>query len=172
MALIAEDFTLGMYTSIMHPELGIEIQIKTGFDDCEFIELGKEVPWKIWPDKPGQGHLLDGVYYGVSYPEEPNNWWVIIKDHKVVGLHEQFAPSKAWEMFYGIEAPPREWWTEEAWEAREKDIEARASALAERQLRQGQQGITMPELYKFMMEQMTEPSLMEQVLPITEIDDE
>jgi hypothetical protein len=60
---------MGMFTSVAHPETGEEVQFKTGIDDCDWVTLGEEVPWQIWPDMPGRGKLLDGVYWGTDkYP--------------------------------------------------------------------------------------------------------
>jgi len=107
---------MGMYTSIIVG--GKEYQIKCGYDDGDRYGIGDTVDWKIWPDQPGEGKLLDGVYDGCCYPDEDK--WVIIKDHKVFRTFPKVnagipVSCDDLEIAYSIVEYDREWWTDRAW---------------------------------------------------------
>jgi len=116
---------MSLFTAIVHPETGEEIQFNTGYDRLDNYrhKVGDDVPWHIDEKSPGDGHLLDGVYqaYGSL---GPNCYWVIIKDHKVHSViddpehqfYEDYLIRK-----HGICPYERSWWTEAQWV--EKDIE-------------------------------------------------
>jgi len=108
---------MGMFTSIIDSN-GIEFQIKGGEDDCERYKVGDTVDWKIWPDRPGEGKLLDGVYDGCGPLEDK---WVIIKDHKVFKICSKISvggipvSDQYLEDTYDIAKYNHEWWAEKAW---------------------------------------------------------
>jgi hypothetical protein len=111
---------MGMFTTIIHPEDSRELQIKCGFDDCEIYSLGEEVWWEIWPDKPGRGKLLDGVY--TSHSDRGDDDFVLIKNHRVVGIMPKVESPKGvynractLATLFGITPYERNWWTESAW---------------------------------------------------------
>ena len=71
---------MGMFTSIIHPVDGRELQIKCGHDSCETYHVGDGVGQYVIEGWPGEGYLLDDVYD--SYDDD----WVIIKDGIVVAV--------------------------------------------------------------------------------------
>lgn len=56
---------MGMYTVMIHPETGEEIQIKTGADDLERFTVGDCIV------------NLDGIYQGIG--EKYRLHWIIVK---------------------------------------------------------------------------------------------
>jgi hypothetical protein len=111
---------MGTYTNIRHPEDGRELQIHTGWDDCDYYNVGDTVDWSLSPLQPGCGTLLDGAY--PSYSERGDDDWVIIKDHKVhavIPRGEDIYEGSLWKRF-ALQSPPRDLWTEEAWAEKEK----------------------------------------------------
>jgi hypothetical protein len=166
---------MGLYTSLKHPETGEEIQFKCGHDYCEWVELGEPVEWTIRPDEPGTGYLLDGVYWGNHGHTKTEDGeyvsadvWVVIKDHVLVAVHDMHAPIEAWYLWYDIpEKPPREWWTEEAWAAHDKMV---AEVAAQYQLELDEAGGNPMSV--FIAKMMKGPSIMEQILPMTRIEEE
>jgi len=108
---------MGMFTSIVDQN-GKEYQIKCGYDDCDWYKIGDRVDWKIWPDRPGEGKLLDGIYDGSG---DTDNGWVIIKDHKVFKICSKISvggiPVSSDDLgnAYDIVEYDREWWSEKAW---------------------------------------------------------
>jgi len=80
---------MGMFTSITHPDIGIEIQIKTGCDDLETYHVGQKVNTchdkNVWDS----GRLLNGVYDGIGsrlvdqQRDELSDYWVVIKDGRI-----------------------------------------------------------------------------------------
>ena len=71
---------MGMFTSIIHPDDGRELQIKTGADACDTYNVGDDVKWYVDPKWAFRSALLDGIYD--SYSDRDDDW-VVIKDHKV-----------------------------------------------------------------------------------------
>ena len=71
---------MGMFTSVVHPDDGRELQIKCGTDDCERYHVGDTVNWFIRKERPKSGKLVDGVYQ--AYDDD----FVVIKDHKIVAV--------------------------------------------------------------------------------------
>lgn len=111
---------MGMYTSVVLED-GKELQIKCGFDDCEVYRVGDYVNWRIWPDLPGTGKLLDGIYYADTGDV------VVIKDHRI------FFAGKPAGAFNAVEFLPweRNWWSETAWLEKETEDAKRNLELAE-----------------------------------------
>lgn len=102
---------MGMYTSVILDD-GTELQFYCGYDNMERYRQGDPVKWEIWPDKPGEGKLLDGIYDATPmYKGRPPGDLVVIKDHKIFfagkpkGVFDA-AQFVVWE---------RSWWTELAW---------------------------------------------------------
>ena len=110
---------MGMFTRIVHPVDGRELQIKTGDDDLETYSVGDKVAWHFDPRYPGAGTLLDGAYDSCSSKGEDD--WVLIRDHHVlcvVPLTKGLTYTGL-ESEYDIEPFRREWWTEAQWIARD-----------------------------------------------------
>lgn len=105
---------MGMYTSIAHPEDGRELQIKCGEDTCAWFEVGDDVGAEPDPENPGSGYLLDDVYD--SYSNRGPDDWVIISGGKIVAVESRDEDPALLRAKYNVLPPPREWWTEEAWE--------------------------------------------------------
>ena len=124
---------MGMFTTIIHPVDGRDLQIKCGNDTCETYKLGDDVGQYAIKDWAGSGYLLDDVYHGYGDPHA----FVIIKGGKVVEvIDEEPAMLEAaanvplgddigiddcieWlRKSRGVEDPPRSWWPEEAWAAK------------------------------------------------------
>lgn len=116
---------MGMFTSVLHPKDGRELQIKSGFDDCDTYKLGDTVDWFV-SSYPFSGKLFDGVYS--SYSDLGPDDWVIIKNHVVVAVEDkELDYDKLYEK-YGIQEPPRDLWSAEALETYDKhqaELEAR-----------------------------------------------
>lgn len=163
---------MGLYTSVQHPETGNEIQFKTGFDACDWVDFGYPVPWAIFPEYPGEGYLLDDVYWGshghvqgVDDDWVSDDCWVVIKDHVLVAVHDMFAPYGAWMLWYGIETPPREWWTEEVWAANAERARV-AEEEYQKDLAAGGDPISV-----YLKNMLNQPSFAEQMLPMTLIEE-
>ena len=117
---------MGMFTTIIHPNDGRDLQIKTGWDSCDIYSVGDTVDWFL-SESPGSGTLLDGAYE--SFEDD----WVIIKDHKVhaiVPRGEDVHEGTLWKQFE-LQAPGRSNWTEEAWEEQRVRREAAKAEAAE-----------------------------------------
>jgi len=102
-----------MFTTIIHPDDGRELQIKCGEDMCETYRVGDIVPWFVIKDWPESGYLLDDVYS--SYSNNGDNDWVIIKDHVVLAVESKDESYGYLYDKYKIQKPARELWSEEAW---------------------------------------------------------
>ena len=117
---------MGMFTSVRHPQDGHELQIKTGWDSCDWYDVGDEVKWSIDKQFPGSGTLLDGVY------RSHDDHLIVIKDHIIkavenppikhgsvdidaISVKEEQLIEK-----YDIRPLPRELWSEELWDERER----------------------------------------------------
>lgn len=112
---------MGMFTRIIHPTDGRELQIKAGWDDMEEYKVGDEVNWKIFPEYPGEGKLLDGVYESFS---NRGDCYVVIEDHQVSSIIERNSDSAQLEYIKNLNEEvlvpfKREWWTESAWVEKE-----------------------------------------------------
>jgi len=120
-----------MFTSVMLDN-GEEVQIKTGWDECERFHVGDEVPWHPIKGLAGEGYLFDGVYDGMSCKGLPPKWkdyWVVIADHRIAAVvpaevdedgfwsREQ---RKALEEEHGVKPPDRSLWSEEEWELHDR----------------------------------------------------
>lgn len=101
---------MGMFTSIIHPVDGRELQIKCGYDDCDTYHVGDTVDWYINRSYPRSGKLLDDVYQ--SYDDT----WVVIKDHVVAAVLDKDAGDyySIKEKFQVKDLPDSEW-PEESW---------------------------------------------------------
>lgn len=68
-----------MFTSIYHPTKDYDLQIKTGFDYCEWYSVGEPLR------DVSESDDIDGVYFGCAhYPS--SDAWVTIKDQKVLAV--------------------------------------------------------------------------------------
>jgi len=70
---------MGMFTTIIHPESGEDIQIKMGHsDNMEVFKIGDRVV------------DVDGVYEGAgewdAETREITYWWVVIKDSRAIAI--------------------------------------------------------------------------------------
>lgn len=114
---------MGLYTEITDGA-GRTFQIKTGYDgftDYKF-KVGDTVPWRIDENCAGCGHLLDGIY--LAYPEdgeppEGQFYWVVIDDHRILGVYAE-PHRQVMEARFKIQELPRETWSEEAWAKKEE----------------------------------------------------
>ncbi len=108
---------MGLFTSVIHPEDGHELQIKSGIDDCEIYHVGDEVRWFVDKRFPRNGKLLDDVYDSLS-SRGPDDW-VVIKDHKVHAVvprtENGYDDYQSLREQFGIEDLPDSEWTEEGW---------------------------------------------------------
>lgn len=102
---------MGMYTSVIIGK-DSELQFKSDVDDCETYRIGDVVNWKIWPDQPGIGKLLDGVYEAVLVGNKTEiQYSVVIDNHRVIyaGRADVFVNTEK------IVPYQRGWWSESAW---------------------------------------------------------
>ncbi len=67
-----------MFTSIRHPKTGIEIQIKSGDDMCEWYNVGDKVNRGINKNWWESGRLFDGCYDGFSYEDNVGKHYIVI----------------------------------------------------------------------------------------------
>jgi hypothetical protein len=97
-------------------------QIKCGWDTCETFKLGDNVPWKIWPDRPGEGYLLDGIYDGFGENSQ-DMVWVVIHEHKVSAIYPFTIAHSDVSKAFGkdILEYSRDWWAEAAWLKRDTE---------------------------------------------------
>ena len=98
---------MGMFTSIIHPDDGRELQIKTGTDQCEWYKVGDTVRYYIDPKLYGMEGLADGVY--TSYGDNGSDDLVVIKDHVVVAVEPQLDDYKAFPLYLQIERYTDKW---------------------------------------------------------------
>lgn len=82
---------MGMYTSVVRPTDGKEIQIKTGDDALGWYHVGDKVQRYVHYDEFGSGCCFDNVYLGIicldSKAHTFEECWVVIKDgviHSVI----------------------------------------------------------------------------------------
>jgi hypothetical protein len=119
---------MGLFTSVIHPDDGRELQIKSGIDDCETYHVGDEVHWFVDRQFPRRGKLLDDVYDSFS-GRGPDDW-VVIKDHKIHAVvprtENGYADYQSLREQFGIEDLPDSEWTEEGWKwKREREEKCR-----------------------------------------------
>ncbi len=148
---------MSMYTSVLHPDTGQEIQFKTGRDVCDTYKVGDAVDWCISKSMPERGTLLDDVYIGrCGYPDT-QHWWVVIKDHYLHavllaemevpelvtqngifkgGMHRQRA---AVYKRYGIVPQSFDSWPIEAWARAARDAAVARQHLLEQHAQEYQQ---------------------------------
>ena len=75
---------MGMFTSIIHPDTGLEIQIKTGDDFCDTFHVGDNFPTFHDPNVWGSGRMPNEVHDGFSFENNQGCYhWVVIKHGKV-----------------------------------------------------------------------------------------
>jgi len=112
---------MGVYTSIIHPVDGRELQIRSHYDMCETYKMGDNVKWVIYREWPKTGMLLDDVYE--SYSGKGLDDWVVIKDHIVAAVVPRTESGYANYMFirlqYGVQELPDSEWTKEGWERKQ-----------------------------------------------------
>lgn len=170
---------MGSYTTVLHE--GVEIQFHTGDgDNYSTYKLGDELPFKIDPTFGGRGHFFDGVYDGHGrrdpVTQRYQHVWVVVKDHRITALVEQVQLDEEAVPQYqrvleahGIEEPPREWWSEEAWAARDKwDAECAARLEEKKQEYRDKTGRDPDANFGvsfFMWCRLHEDGLMRQILP-------
>lgn len=102
---------MGMYTSVIIGK-DSELQFKSDVDDCETYRVGDAVNWKIWPDQPGIGKLLDGVYDAVLVGNKTEiQYSVVIDNHRIIyaGQADVFVNTEK------IVPYERGWWSESVW---------------------------------------------------------
>ena len=111
---------MGVYTSVLHPDDGGELQIKTGNDICRTYNLGDEVHWSVSPLVGGQGTLLDGAYR--SYSDRGWDDVVVIKNHRIYAVVPVESPVDLQEIRdeYEVEDPDPSLWSMEAWQLRDQ----------------------------------------------------
>lgn len=189
---------MGMFTSVYvpHPDRRgkeldtenghhwLEIQFKTGDDNCDRYHIGDEVDWWVDENHVGRSCLLDGVYEGCSVnardpktqrPTSYGDWWVCVKDHEIAevvpwdrtsdwGGEEERMP---WHVQRDLlhtkwmipKEPPRELWTEAAWEQYDE-----AQAIAdEKAARNAEAGID--PINAWTREKMMQPGFLRQIMP-------
>jgi hypothetical protein len=107
---------MGVYTTIIHPQDGRELQIKTGDDLCDVYHVGDAVLWSFRKDRAGWGTLLDGAY--ASYSDHGPDDWVVIKDHRVHAVVPQGQDVYEASLMqqYDIPFEDHELWSDEDWE--------------------------------------------------------
>jgi len=99
-----------MFTSIIDPVDGKELQIKCGYDDCETYHVGDYVNWYINKSYPRSGKLLDDVY------DSYEGSWVVIKDHIVVAvLPESSGDYNSIKEKFQVQDLPDSEWPEKSW---------------------------------------------------------
>lgn len=149
---------MGMFTRIIHPVTGEEVQIKTGNDYLDTYMVGSVIPWE--PDPGYPGHHIDGVYKGLGDEDERGHfrdYLVVIKNCTVVAVVDK-ADTEKWEdpykaltEEYGIVPPDAALWPEDAWE-RFREAEARAKAEHDAwELEAAEKGYTDSERMAFLM---------------------
>lgn len=110
---------MGMYTSVRLSD-GSELQFKSDVDDCETYKVGDVVNWRIWPDQPGTGKLLDGVYDAVLVGDKSKtevSYSVAIDNHRIV-----YAGRSSRLKGVGKIVPwERGWWSESAWLKKDRE---------------------------------------------------
>lgn len=125
---------MSLYSVVVHPELGVEIQIRAGDDNLNEYRVGDPVPWGINPELPGDGHFLDDAYPGIyvvgtrlaDRRDLFADCWVVIKDHRVhavepTQLHNleddanaHFERAALW-VKYDLQPPSPESWPDALW---------------------------------------------------------
>ena len=105
---------MGMFTSIIHPKDGRELQIKTRHDSYDTYKIGDKVNYFINKDYFGHGGIFDGVYE--SYSDKGVDDWVIIKGHKVIAVRS-LKRNKYPDLIkqYKIRKPSKNLWTKRAY---------------------------------------------------------
>lgn len=90
--------------------------------------IGDTVAWSIDQNHPGEGELLDGAYEverhvtedDAFWIEEDTTKWLLIVDHKVVGLIDRGSETEQ-EIIEQLRIKPyeRSWWPHTAWRRQE-----------------------------------------------------
>ena len=110
---------MGMFTTIVTED--DSIQIKTGYDECEYYKIGEPIPWT--PRRWSPGYSPDGVYDGWS-EKGINNVWVIFKDCKPIAVEPMDGEENQYNHLlwkYKIQPPDPELWTDAEWAEVAKD---------------------------------------------------
>ena len=110
---------MGCFTTIIHPEDGRELQIKTGDDDLDRYSLGDTVDWKVYEDNVWSSKLLDGVYESCSHVKGDDDF-VVIKNHTVHAIVPREVGADLYVSYVaktpGVPPTPMIRMTEEMWE--------------------------------------------------------
>jgi hypothetical protein len=121
---------MGMYTSIIHPKDGRELQIKTGNDSCDTYKVGDTVSFFVNKNIFGCGGIFDGIYS--SYSDKGPDDWVIIKNHKVVLVKAKKFKYETLIKKYKIKEPNITLWTARAYQEhrrRQKELKEENDAF-------------------------------------------
>ena len=102
-----------MFTTIIHPKDGRELQIKTGSDACETYRIGDRVEFYINKNIFGSGGIFDGVYD--SFSDKGVDDWIIIKDRKIIAVRSKSNKYEKLIKQYKIRKPSRRLWTDRAY---------------------------------------------------------
>jgi hypothetical protein len=171
-----------MYTTIIDETEGraVEYQIHTGEDNFATYKVGDPVERYVDAREPGYGALFDGVYDGTPVDAGRPNRWVVIKDQKVLCLHDRATPGVIepyeWEMLllhYKIEPPRFEWWSDAAWAARaikEFENEQRARRESGEYFRKTPIEILMMSTGRHLRTVLKEESFMRSIMPPLNMD--
>ena len=117
---------MGMYTAIIHPKDGRELQIKTGdMDICDTYKVGDKVSFYVNKNIYEYGGIFDGVYD--SYSDKGEDDWVIIKNKKVIAVRSKKNKYIALVKQYKIKTKPsKKLWAEKSYKryvAQQKKLE-------------------------------------------------
>lgn len=120
-----------MFTSC-YDEFGTEHQIKCGNDECERFRIGDFVKSNIIGGYYGDGYLLDDVYSGCSYRNDPypGDSAVIIKKCRLHAIipHNKITGNECKE--FGIRKASKYHWSKEVFQ---KHLDAKAKAQLEQE---------------------------------------
>lgn len=113
---------MGTYTTILHE--GKDIQIKCGYDNLDVYKVGDRVDQRPMRT-PGHMKLADDIYDGVVCRSDDvwENRWVVI----IGGVVQAVLPFESADQYddlrkeWNIQEPPRDLWSEEAWQAHEEE---------------------------------------------------
>lgn len=158
---------MGVFTTVIHPVTGVELQFKCGYDNCDTYKVGDTVDWRIVPDRPMCGRLLDDVYLAGGYGKTPY-CWVIIRNHIVRGvintemeddgsIRDYACQYALMRKLYKVERSPESWWTDQVWaetaKKAERDKERMSDAVLYGMTTEQKATISMRELHRAMMRQ-------------------
>jgi hypothetical protein len=136
---------MGMFTSC-YDEFGVEHQIKCGYDQCEFLRLGQYVKSHIVGNYHRAGYLLDDIYSGCSYKNDPydGDSIVIIKKCRLHAIipHDKITGNEYKE--FGIRRASKCHWSEEVFNKYRQE-RAKAKLEQEEYEKQMKPGLTFSQ---------------------------